>query len=137
MDTSDDKAAPADAPKDGAAATSTPAPAPTPAPQTAPAAPKKIKKTYRNDLTVTSHTAAGMEQKSYQAAFERETYMTNQDRVVAETSLARNALEGYILEMRNKLEVGTRTLTRDFDCWLLNTLLLTGRIEGVHQGSGQ
>jgi heat shock protein 4 len=65
---------------------------------------KEKKKQYkRTELTVTSQTC-GMSVETENAGAEREASMSNQDRIVHETSEARNTLESYVYEMRGRVE---------------------------------
>jgi len=61
------------------------------------------KKLKRTDLKVESTFYGGLDQPALSAASEREVAMANQDRVIQETSLARNSLESYCLDMRNRV----------------------------------
>ena len=74
----------------------------TPAPTAAePAKPKiKVKKTQ---LPVTSHLFTALTQSDIQKYFEVEIQMQSQDKLIIETNEARNALEGYILDMKTRI----------------------------------
>jgi len=65
------------------------------------AKPKTKKKRTPLTFTVTSLSVG---EKLRQTWFERECAMSNQDRVIAETSKARDMLERYVLEMRGRLD---------------------------------
>jgi len=95
----DDKPAPmeTDEPKPEAAADAAAAPAPE-------VRKKQVKKSVRSDLTVESRTIGGLNQAALQATFERESQMAEQDRMVHETSEARNSLEAFVYDSRNKVE---------------------------------
>lgn len=59
-------------------------------------------KTKKHEIKVYPKTS-GMEQKTLSLCFEREAQMLDQDRQISETQNARNALESYVLHMRNEV----------------------------------
>jgi heat shock protein 4 len=64
----------------------------------------KVKKKYhRTELTVV-HEHSGLDEKVRNLYSEKEATMANNDRVVMETSEARDTLERYVLEMRGRCE---------------------------------
>jgi len=62
---------------------------------------KKIRKL---DLKVEAKDVGGLSQDRIKYFQEREVAMANQDRIIEETAYARNALESYVLETRNRLQ---------------------------------
>ncbi len=70
------------------------------------AAEKAKKKIRRVDLKVVAFPCWGIDQKQLTAYFEKEAAMANADRLIAETNEARNALEGFVLDMRNRVSSG-------------------------------
>lgn len=79
------------------------------------AATKVSTKVVKKDIKVDSYTHGGLDATALQQFFEREAAMANQDRVIFETNEARNALESYILEMRNKLSGELQPFVKDSD----------------------
>jgi heat shock protein 4 len=73
---------------------------------------KKKKKIKRSELKINSFTVGGIDNKLLTAAFEKENSQSLQDRIIAETNDARNKLEGYVLEMRNKLGADLKDFVR-------------------------
>jgi len=66
--------------------------------------PKPKKKKYNRTALKFKATTTGLTQKQRQLYYETESGMSNQDRVIAETSLAREMLERYVLEMRGRID---------------------------------
>jgi len=66
-------------------------------------------------LKVVPQTTGGLDPKIIQAIAERETSMAMQDKIIQETNDARNQLESYVLEMRNKLDGELRDFIRQAD----------------------
>ncbi|KAH7026880.1 heat shock protein 70 family [Macrophomina phaseolina] len=65
---------------------------------------RKVKKQVRmGDLPLSSGTAS-LDQAAKEAAAEREAAMIMEDKLVADTENVKNELEGYIYELRGKLE---------------------------------
>lgn len=64
---------------------------------------KKKKKYNRTPLTFQAWTLS-LDEKTRATFYERECAMSNQDRVIAETSLARDMLERYVLEMKGRVD---------------------------------
>lgn len=64
--------------------------------------PAKKRKIRNTSLNVASHVPT-LSKKDIQSLFEEESKMQSQDRLAAETAEAKNAVESYILDMRNKL----------------------------------
>jgi hypothetical protein len=65
---------------------------------------KKVKQKKKTLIPLESLYRFGLDSGEYKALYEQETHMSNLDRIVIETSEARNALEGYYLEMRGLVE---------------------------------
>eukprot|EP00457_Paulinella_chromatophora_P001340 gb/GEZN01001342.1/.p1 GENE.gb/GEZN01001342.1/~~gb/GEZN01001342.1/.p1 ORF type:complete len:882 (-),score=223.63 gb/GEZN01001342.1/:446-3091(-) len=65
---------------------------------------KQVKQQVKEEIRVQSLFAFGLDAVEAKKIFEQETHMANQDRVLLETGEARNALEGYYLEMRGMVE---------------------------------
>ena len=65
-----------------------------------PAKKKKVKKTF---LEYTTSRPLDWTKQEIEKAYEREVEMSNQDRIIRETSDKRNELESYIYEMRDKI----------------------------------
>jgi len=74
-------------------------------------------------LKVESYFTGGVDSATLSAWFEREVQMANQDRVIFETNEARNALESYIYEMRNKLSDELSSYSTDSERSQLSSLL--------------
>lgn len=68
------------------------------------AAEKKTK--VRKEALNVKGTTEGLDQKTLDAYVEKEAQMISSDQAVAATHEARNALESYVLEMRNEVESG-------------------------------
>jgi heat shock protein 4 len=88
----------------------------------APAPKQKVKKT---ELKVSPYLAAGFDQKTLSAAYETEGKMEDADQVVRDTSLAKNNLEAYILDMGNKLKGELKEYFKEKDANDFNDKLMT------------
>jgi heat shock protein 4 len=65
---------------------------------------KKKKKIRRTDLKIDTVAVGSLADSQLKAFTEKEAQMANQDRIVEETGEAKNSLESYCLEMRNKVQ---------------------------------
>lgn len=63
---------------------------------------KKVKKTL---VPVSEHVYGGMVPTDLQKAMEKELEMALQDRVMEETKDKKNAVEAYVYDMRNKVNL--------------------------------
>lgn len=94
---------PTPAPEASAEAPASPAPPATPEAAPSPVGePAKKKKIRNTALKIDSHIPA-LSKKDVQSFLEEEGRMQSQDRLVVETVNAKNAVESYILGMRNRL----------------------------------
>lgn len=66
----------------------------------------KKKKVRRIDLKIAPYPCWGIDQKTLQSYFEKEGSMAAADKLIAETNEARNALEGFVLDMRSRVGTG-------------------------------
>jgi len=66
--------------------------------------PKTKKKTRKSDLSVQTILTNSLSSETFNAYFELECSMANQDRLVAETLARKNDLESYIYEIRDRVE---------------------------------
>lgn len=64
--------------------------------------PAKKRKIRNTPLSIAAHVPT-LSKKEIQSLFEEESKMQSQDRLAAETAEAKNAVESYILDMRNRL----------------------------------
>jgi hypothetical protein len=72
----------------------------------APAAVEKKKRTKKTPLVVNSTNVAGFSTKDINDLFEKECQMAAADKLQEDTNEAKNALESYIYDLRNKLYEG-------------------------------
>ena len=63
-----------------------------------------IRKTRKSDLSVQTILTNSLSSETFNAYFELECSMANQDRLVAETLARKNDLESYIYEIRDRVE---------------------------------
>ncbi|MEW5320355.1 MAG: hypothetical protein WDW38_011432 [Sanguina aurantia] len=76
---------------------------PTPMEAEAPAAAKGKKKVTKTEVPFTASQTAGFSKSQFDLCFEREAQMQAADRLQEETNERKNALEGYVYGLRNKL----------------------------------
>lgn len=71
---------------------------------------KKVKKT---DLTIEERVIGAMDKVEFDALFEKEASMSNEDRIVAETLSKKNDLESYIYDIRDKVQYEISEYVKD------------------------
>eukprot|EP00775_Hariotina_reticulata_P005686 gene5686-5924_t len=76
---------------------------------------EKKKRTKKTPLAVTSTHVAGFTTKDINDLFEKECQMAAADKLQEDTNEAKNALEGYIYDLRNKLYEGLGPYVQEAD----------------------